>query len=188
MLLPAAAWGRLERLFDQQMYCLGRDVMSPAGNLLLARGLTRQSAPSGSPSSSLYIEEGAGTCTGLCSFGLYHRTSSHGTALFLDRGPLKARLTRAGATEVLGMRTPPDDLREATGEQERCVARALLGSALRWLAAYEAWVAREMGPAYRSACVAARSRPPRVPAGEMGPLALQLAILCGDVTHPACRA
>jgi hypothetical protein len=122
---------RLERLFDQQMWALGRDVTSPHGNLLALRGLRRVPAPPGAAVSSTWVDPAAGV--ELSSAGV--RVAREAAPLVLDRGPLKPQLVDA----------PPE----------------ALGALAGWFADYEAWVEGAAGAAWRDASLRQRTRPPR---------------------------
>lgn len=149
--LSASNQRRLEQLFDQQMWCWGRDATCPSGNLLLAFGFTRTPPPKGSALSSSYdVELTAGARLTLNSVGLHYAADP---PLCFSRGPLAPQLSTM----------PVGALQEV----------------LRWLAGYERWVAG-WAPDWRPAALAARSRraifqAPAVPewfetlAGAVGP-------------------
>lgn len=122
---------RLEKLFDQQMWALGRDVQAPLGNLLALRGLTRRPAPEGAAVSSTWVDAARGV--ELSSAGV--RVTHPRGALFLDRGPLKPQLRGAPAVA--------------------------LGALAGWFADYEAWVQHAAGPAWRADSLRLRTRPAR---------------------------
>lgn len=121
---------RIERLFDQQMWSFGRDVQCDAGNLLVAFGFRR--VPSVDPAvSSTYEVEQEGRRLSLSSVGV--RCESAGEVAFLDRGPMVRQL-------------------------HGCSARAT-AAMFEWFAEYEEWVGRRAGVAWRTAALAARTRP-----------------------------
>jgi hypothetical protein len=179
MLLPAREWGQVQRLLDQEMFCLGRDAAREEGNLLVAHGLVRTPAPPGSTSSSRYrcvLPDGGQL--GLCSFGIYLREAGGGPALFLDRQPMRVRLTPSPLEAVLGVRELPADAQPPRDVEAQGHARRLLGGVLSWVARYEAWVQETLGPDYRTACLARLGRRPRVAPGDVVPTAATLARLC----------
>lgn len=127
----------LEKLFDQQMWALGRDVVSPMGNLLARRGLVRLPAPPGASVSSTWVDREAGLSLNSAGVRLARNTED----IFFDRGPLKPQLARAGPKA--------------------------LGTIARWFAEYEDWVAKTAGLTWRAHSLAQRSRPPRFTAEAM---------------------
>ncbi|MEW6435333.1 MAG: hypothetical protein AB1730_27885 [Myxococcota bacterium] len=127
---------RLEKLFDQQMWALGRDVQSSVGNLLARRALTRRPAPDGAAVSSTWVDEARGVELSSAGVRVMHPRG----ALFLGRGPLKPQLQGAPT--------------------------AALGALAGWFSDYEAWVDVEAGPAWRAESLALRTRPARFTPAE----------------------
>lgn len=130
---------RLERLFDQQMWCLGRDVLRPGDNLLAARGFHRTPAPTGAATSSFWRLRCDDADLELSSLGV--------------------RLTR-GAESLF---VP----RNATLRHVREADPALVAWLCAWFAAWEDWVGRRCGDAWRTQTLAERTRRAAVPGPEM---------------------
>lgn len=137
--LSASEVHRLERLFDQQMWALGRDATRPEGNLLVRRGFSRAAPPPGAATSGTYRLVDGDLELELSSLGVRATIGPH--SVFLDRDPM-ARVLR--------------------GANPLALARLM-----RWLASYEAWVEAAAGPSWRQWALTQRSRPPALPAHEM---------------------
>lgn len=129
----------LERLFDQQMWALGKDATRPGDNLLLRRGFDRAAPPPGAATSGTYRLVDGDLEVELSSLGI--RATVGPDSVFLDRDPM-ARVLR--------------------GADPRALARLM-----RWLASYELWVSNEVDPAWRESTLVQRSRRPAFTAGEM---------------------
>ncbi len=160
-------------LFDQQMWCWGRDVVRPEGNLLIAYGFTRCGRESelfprerwisagGGPeqrvSTSGYVLRPSETVppywVGLWGWGMLYGTSRTPT-LFLRRFTFEPRLL--SLTSPPTSTVDPDDLQADTlppHANQRSELRSLFAAALRWIAEYERWVEQTVGFAYRHRCV-----------------------------------
>lgn len=156
-------------LLDQQLWCLGRDIARPDGNVLLGLGMCRYRAPGGE-ASSLYTLYTAAVESGgslfLWGFGAMYAEPGAG-GVFVRRHDFAPRLTaRESAVGVfdpvaLGRLTTP------TAARELAAVRTLLPRLAGWFARYEHWIAETHGPAYRTAVLAVRAKPPAVPAGHM---------------------
>ncbi|WP_224245177.1 hypothetical protein [Hyalangium gracile] len=156
-----------ERLFEISMWCLGRDVNHPEGNLLLRRGLSRERPPEGQKGGSVYTGSlpGGGVLK-LWAFGalcgdsdesIYIRRDGF-TPLRVDRALVRWPVFEA---EALGSAQAP-----STPEEQR-LCRAAVVTLSEWMGGYEAWVAREVGLSWRSACFAERRKAPPVQVGEL---------------------
>jgi hypothetical protein len=163
----AAFRRRATGLLDQQLWCWGRDIVRPAGNILLDLGMCRHRPADSTRERSLYTGRVAGNAeVWLWGFGLLYCTP--------DRGGVFLR--RYGFDPLLVEHPPegpvfrPADVgpvtRPATAGGRRNLVE-LVRAAAGWMARYEHWVAEEFGTAYREATLAARDQPPVVPACDM---------------------
>ncbi|RKG68210.1 hypothetical protein D7W79_34465, partial [Corallococcus exercitus] len=89
-----------------------------------------------------------------------------GAAIFVPRDGFTPRWVEgargnAFRVEDVGVR------RDAATGPERRAARAGLALLADWLAEYEAWVARDVGLAWRRECLAARRKTSPIPAEEL---------------------
>jgi hypothetical protein len=130
---------QIEKLFDQQMWAFGRDVLRPEGNLLVLRGLTRCRAPEGSAVSSTWVEPHDWGTVALCSTGV--RISCADGELELQRGPMQKQLVGVG--------------------------EARFRKLAAWMAEYEAWVERVAGIEWRRGVLAVRQKAAKFSAEEM---------------------
>jgi hypothetical protein len=127
--MKASEIQRLENVFDQQMWCLGRDVGSPHGNLLLERGFVRH--PPAKPGlSGRYVLRDEVVGVELSSVGV--RFDWQGRVLTLEREPFARQLRNVDST--------------------------LLGFVGSWFSQYEQWVEKTVGASWRLEALAARSR------------------------------
>lgn len=185
---PAASRSRLPRaasrhgaaLLNQQFWLWGQDIRRPQGNLLLGHGFLKTRPPEGLRASTRYdlvLSDGAQVV--LWGFGLFYADPDPaGGALYLGRFRLSPRLAAAAPSAGWS----PAELPElAVPESPAAWSRAgtLLVPALRWIAAYEAWVRAEAGADYRRACLDRWSRPIGS-AEDVAARWLRLSHRCGD--------
>lgn len=141
------------RLLDLQLWCLGKDIEFPQGNLLLRFGMEKLSPPAGWKAVSLYRQSlSSGVSVLLRGFGLFMACERQGT-LYLPRenfrmihwpAPLPTRLP--WRTEDLPPFPPlQPDLLPAANEPGLHLTRRLL----HWLADYEIWIQQTVGITYR---------------------------------------
>jgi len=154
-------------LFDQQMWCFGRDIRREGGNVLLDLGMCRYRAPDPNKGSSLYtapVEPGGAIF--LWGFGAMYTEPGLG-GVFVRRYDFAPKLTLRETglgvhqTEQLGRLVNPST------RQELVLLRKLLPALVGWFAKYEHWVGEHFGTAYREACLASRDKPASVPAQAM---------------------
>lgn len=158
---------RAAALLDQQLWCWGRDVARPDGNVLLGLGMCRYRAAEPGRERSAYTGRvsGGGTVW-LWGFGVYFWRPDLGGGFFRRKGfepllraaPLDAPVH--ASADLTGVRRP------ATAGERACAAK-LVRAACEWVAEYEHWIAETFGTAYRAATLAARDRITAVPAREM---------------------
>jgi len=141
MNLPARELQELQRLFDQQMWAFGRDVIKPGDNLLARRGFQRTPAPlSAQATSSVWKLTERDLELELSSVGV--RLTTAGRCLFLDRDPTPNVLLQADP--------------------------APLARLLEWFSHYERWVEAQSST-WRAESLAQRSRRPAFAAETMAP-------------------
>ncbi|WP_002639203.1 hypothetical protein [Myxococcus hansupus] len=154
-----------DRLFDLSMWCLGRDVLCPEGNLLVRRGLVRHARPEGVEGQSPYtVDLPEGRRLSLWGFGALCEC---GEAVFVPRSGFMPVLldTAPGALPFRAEDLSPP--RIPTTGRERRALRAGLVSLAGWLASHEEWVSQEMGASWRRTCFAARRKAPPVAADAL---------------------
>jgi len=148
------------RLLTQQFWCLGQDVVSPFGNLLMAYGFARHPGPAGQRSqSTCYMLEQDQLQIALWAFGAVFARRSDG-GLFLDRFNFKPCWTGVD-TLPSGVHSPEQLPRFSRPERtvEWRSADRLGRSMLGWFTAYELWISERYGLRYRQQCVEKWSRP-----------------------------
>lgn len=158
---------RAAALFDQQMWCFGRDIVRSNGNVLLDLGMCRYRPSDPSRSSTLYtaaVEPGGSLF--LWGFGAMYAEPNLG-GVFVRRYGFAPRLTNREsavgvfAPEQLGRLTNPVTVRD----HQR--VRTLLPRLVGWFARYEHWIAETHGTAYREDCLAGRGKANAAPAQDM---------------------
>jgi hypothetical protein len=163
--LPRELLREGERLFDVSMWCLGRDVLCPEGNLLARRGLVRQVRPEGMEGQSAYtVDLSGGGRLVMWGFGVLCEC---GEAVFVPRDGFAPRLLEAAPARPAFRVQDLGPWREPTTGAEQQGAREVLVSMADWLARHEEWVAREMGPGWRHTCLEARRKASPVPADAL---------------------
>ncbi|SEM85875.1 hypothetical protein SAMN05444354_12487 [Stigmatella aurantiaca] len=165
--LPLALQRDAERLFDITLWCLGKDVTCPEGNLLLRRGLSRTRRPEDQKGCSAYgcVLPGGASLT-MWGFGMLLQEEAE--ALFLARDGFSPRWVEPACVrwpvflaEGLGpLRTP------LRFEEQRAARRAVVTVA-EWLALYEEWVLAELGVDWRRECLESRRKASPVRAEEL---------------------
>ncbi len=156
--LPQQFRYRAAELFDQQLWCFGRDILGSGGNILLDLGMCQYRPAASGCGSTLYttpIEPGGQLF--LWGFGAMYREAGLG-AVFLRRYGFAPRLsdreTAVGvfAPEELGPLINPVSNRD---EQR---LQTLLPRLVGWFAKYEHWIAERFGHAYRDECLSLRGK------------------------------
>ncbi len=178
-IFSAAQAKKATALFDQQLWCWGRDVKNPAGNVLLRLGMGHYRPAEERRASPRYTAavEGGGTVT-LWGFGCFFGIPNVG-GIFVRRygfvplyTPLPAVSPTACALEEL------PSLDAARGSEQWRRVRLLMQGLLAWIAAYEHGIAETYGIAYREQCLADRQSDPAVPARDMAAAWERLAKRC----------
>lgn len=154
-------------LFDQQLWCWGRDIARPEGNVLLDVGMCRHRPSEPKRGGTLYRATLHGDAeVWLWGFGLLYREPGLGCVF----------LRRSGFDPVLVERPPerpvhrPEHLGTLTrpaNAGQTATARALVRGVAGWVAGYEHWVAESLGVDYRREVLEARDESPTVPAPAM---------------------
>ena len=153
-------------LLDQQLWCWGRDITRPAGNLLLQLGMSRHRPPEPGRGGSAYTGRVAGDgVIWLWGFGIVYCLPGLG-GVFLRRYSFEPVLVAELRQPVHAPEQVVPMVRPKTARQ-RAVACQLVRALAEWIAGYEHWVAETLGVAYREETLAARDRSAAVPARHM---------------------
>jgi hypothetical protein len=158
------------QLLDHQCWVMGRDVLSPGGNLLCEFGFSQVRCPNGGMTQyELNHALGGGKHVYLWGFGTFFGNEEEG--IFLGRSDFKPRRT-LGKVELHRREDP--DFTDETSRLE------LFLRGLAWFADYERWVSQHMPDYYREQCLA--TFPRRVlPGSELAERWTMLANrICGD--------
>lgn len=144
---------------EQQVWCWGRDVEHPQGNLLMRFGFERHRDRSTADRSTCYRLDQDQLHVSLWGFGMFFGRRDLG-GLYLDRFKF---CPKWAPVESLSLAIHwPDELPvfarpRSTPQWQR--ARKLWKSSLLWIANYEAWVRSTAGLPYRRECVDRWLRP-----------------------------
>lgn len=160
--LPLELRRDAERLFDLTMWCLGRDLKHPEGNLLLRFGLTRERPPEGHQGQSVYTATLAGGGS-LKLWGFGALCEGGEAAVFIARAGFTPRLVDVACMEwpIFDAERLHSAYEPVTFQQQRA-CRASVAVLAEWLARYEQWVADGVGLSWRSACFAERRKAPPI--------------------------
>lgn len=148
-----------ERLMPQQVWCWGRDVEHPDGNLLMEFGFERHRDCNTDARSTCYRLDRDRLHVALWGFGMFFGLREFG-GLYLDRFDF---CPQWAPVESLSLAIHwPDELpafARPRGKPQWQRARELWKSSLLWIANYETWVHANAGRAYRRECVETWLRP-----------------------------
>lgn len=159
----------LTPLFDQQMWCFGRDILRAEGNILLELGLCRQRCPKDSKGSSVYHALlNTGGSVFLWGFGAMYCEFGQG-GVFVRRFDFTPKLTRLETGNGLFQPEQVSPLTTPRKPSEWAWLRHALATLVSWFGRYEHWVVEHYGLAYREACLAQRGQTPAVPAKNFAP-------------------
>jgi len=154
-------------LLDQQMWCFGRDIANPDGNILSRLGMCQLRPPDRARGSTAYsaltLQGGSVTLWG---FGIFYAKEGVGS-IFLRRydfAPVFGKVTELGP--VFAPEQLPSMHRPVTGSEWGSV-RTLLTDLLEWLSGYEHWISETFRAAYREHCLKSRDQDAIVPAARM---------------------
>lgn len=153
-------------LLDQQLWCWGRDIACPEGNVLLDLGMCRYRSGNPGLDRTAYSARVAGDgVVWLWGFGLMYCLPDLG-GIFLRRYRFDPVLVNEPSGPIHALEHIGSVVRPTTARQ-RAITGELVRAAAKWIAGYEHWVAETLGAAYREATLAARDKPPVIPAKEM---------------------
>lgn len=160
---------RAGELLNQQIWCWGRDILSPYGNLLTQFGFRRHEKPAGSSAASLYRLDVSPTARVILrGFGVFYGDDRRG-GVFLPRfgfSPYPTPGPDLPAPIWTADESPPRGRPSANSPR---ISRRLLLDLIAWIVEYENWVLDSRSLAYRRDCVAgwkqAKCRP--IPAEQM---------------------
>ncbi len=147
------------KLMEQQVWCWGRDVEYPDGNLLMRFGFQRHRDRSTDDRSTCYRLDREDLHVALWGFGMFFGSRDFG-GIYLNRFDF---CPQWAPVESLSLAIHwPDELpvfARPRGKSQWQRARKLWKSSLLWMANYETWVHSTVGLAYRRECVDMWLRP-----------------------------
>lgn len=140
-------------LMNQQVWCWGRDIEYPDGNLLLQYGFQRIEKPAESNAASVYRLELSSTSRIMVrGFGAFIGDDDLG-GLFLPRFEFTPQLTpHADLTRLPWSKEDLPQLAHPKADQCDNWQRLLLNF-INWVQRYEAWITDNVGAAYRKECL-----------------------------------
>lgn len=147
------------RLMEQQVWCWGRDVEYPDGNLLMQYGFERRRDSETAHRSTCYRLDQDDLHICLWGFGMFFGSRELG-GLYLDRFDFCP--TWAPVESLSSQIHWPDELPafvRPRGKLQWQCARKLWALSLFWIAGYESWIRKYAGIAYRRQCVETWLRP-----------------------------
>lgn len=155
-------------LLDQQLWCWGRDIARPAGNILLGLGMCRyRSAEPGPTAPHTRAASRAPASCGSGDSGCCTACRTSAACSCGERGSSRCCSTVRRSAPFTGpkisARSPARRPRAGGPRPARWCGPRPGG----WMAGYEHRVAETFGTAYREATLAGRDKPPVVPAQGM---------------------
>jgi len=157
---PVIAVHAFASLLDQQLWCIGRDILHAQGNALLRYGFSRERAPAGASGSTAYVFIPApDSQLILWGFAAFYGERALGGGILVRRHG-----RQPGWTTEHALSFPMSTLKQLPSAYLPRTAvdivqyRALLGGMARTLAGYESWAQRELGAEYRRDCIRRRPR------------------------------
>lgn len=148
-----------DKLMSQQVWCWGRDVQCPEGNLLMRYGFKRHRDNDEADRSTCYRWDQDELHVCLWGFGMFFGSRELG-GLYLDRfdfcpawAPVESLSLDIHWPNELPVFTRP----RGAAQWQR--ARKLWKQSLLWIASYESWVRKSVGIRYRRHCVDTWLRP-----------------------------
>jgi hypothetical protein len=141
------------------MWCWGRDIRHPGGNVLRRYGfLPHRPANPDCGSTAYVLVPHPELIIILWGFGVFYGDAER-VGMFLKRYEFAPRLTSQSLPpwEMWNPgRLPP--LRDPSSSVERHRLQSLYTDTLHWIASYEQWVAQRFGIEYRRQCLAGWSQ------------------------------
>jgi len=142
-----------DTLMSQQVWCWGRDVECPDGNLLMRFGFERYRDNDTAVRSTCYRLDQGELHVCLWGFGMFFGSRQLG-GLYLNRFDFIPSWAPVESVSLAGH--SPDELpafTRARGESQWHRAHKLWKQSLLWIAGYESWVRKNVGICYRRHCV-----------------------------------
>jgi hypothetical protein len=159
--LPKKTVQQAAKLMNEQCWCWGADIRYGDGNLLLTYGFRRDRTPAPTLGSNMYsVHPSPTSLIALWGWGLFYGDANLG-GMFIGRNGFAPMITPTGTipSPIFSSSDLPS-LKVPATETEYQMAGHLTGSALRWIAHYEAWLLPIAGEAYRLSCLSEwRKRP-----------------------------
>jgi hypothetical protein len=153
---PSSFRRRAARLLDQQLWCLGKDIQHPKGNVLLELGMCQHREP-GQPVNGCTCYTGPidTDCTlWLWGFGVL-LTRPKTPAVFIKRYDFQPKLCAALARPIHDLNSL-GSLQRVMNRRDVQLLREMLPVLCQWFARYEHWLAETVGHKYRQEVLAAR--------------------------------
>ncbi|MGF1582926.1 MAG: hypothetical protein ACFCD0_26700, partial [Gemmataceae bacterium] len=133
-------------LLDQQLWCWGRDIARPEGNVLLEIGMCRYRSPEPRLASLYKATLEGGAEVWLWGFGLLYHEPGLG-CIFLRRYSFDPMLMARPPELPVHLAKDIRPLIRPAGTRRK-TASTLVRGAARWIARHEHWVAENLGVEY----------------------------------------
>ncbi len=144
------AWHKQAKiLFDQQLWCWGRDVFHEQGNILIRYGFQRQPPPAKFKNvASLYILQNSSVTVILRGFGMFFGNAEHGY-IFIDRASFSVKWFAELPPQMWTLEQILELRHRQNSPHIQTQKDYLLARCTRWLQAYEFWIKRQFGSTWR---------------------------------------
>lgn len=138
-----------KELLHQQLYVIGRDIVSKHGNLLLKYGCSRMQSPIPGIPSVYSTSLGQSTCLVMRGFGVFVGDDSIG-GIFVHRYTFEPRWMPS--SRFAPMAWVPGEMprtRRSRYRAERVLATSLMKRMIAWFVEYEHWIDEMLGAHFR---------------------------------------
>lgn len=142
------------RLLNQQLWYWGQDIQRSEGNLLIAYGLTRIAPPADKgkcPAIYQFDSGHHGEKIMLRGFGIWYQECNREPLFWRRFKPVPQRVVEQSADQLPWLETDLPHLATPRIRRELNVIERSFRQLCHWIADYEAWIAREFPPRYRTA-------------------------------------
>ena len=147
------------KLMEQQVWCWGRDVEFPDGNLLMRFGFERQRDHTSPKRSTCYRLDRQDLHVCLWGFGMFFGLNEVG-GIYLSRSDFRPKWTAVESlSSAVHRRDELPAFARPRGRDQWHDAREMWKAMLLWIAEYETWVCQTVDVAYRCECVQSWLRP-----------------------------
>ncbi|MEZ6143667.1 MAG: hypothetical protein R3B84_24145 [Zavarzinella sp.] len=155
------------KLLDQQLWCWGRDILHPKGNLLLDLGMCRYRDANHQKDGTMYsASTNEGNIVWLWGFGIMC-CSPQGDGVFLQRSRFEPKRLRHRPPRPVHYWHDLPLIQKTATRTETNQMQAMLKQLFLWISQYEHWIAETQGVSYRQSTIEAAPKKYQVPGAKL---------------------